>query len=257
MPTPPSWRRRACRPVPVVLGTLRWPSTRRAPTLASTSARSTARRLRLTRLRSEGQPHARTLARAPTPLHASHDVHPISRPLGARSLPSNACVPGRGRTSRSRRTCRSSRRGPTSCATRSGRTWRTTRSRYAPARMRGVGLPPRVRARRPSPADDARGSRPTPRRQVSADSIHILKHHGSYMQQNRDLKKKSDRDSSYQFMLRLKVPVGEVPASLFRELDDLSNQYGQGDLRATTRQAFQLHGVVKKHLKHPQKKSLK
>jgi len=40
---------------------------------------------------------------------------------------------------------------------------------------------------------------------VSKDSIHILKHHGSYMQQNRDLKKKSERDQSYQFMLRLKV----------------------------------------------------
>eukprot|EP00967_Tisochrysis_lutea_P043240 scaffold52223_cov30-Tisochrysis_lutea.AAC.2 len=40
---------------------------------------------------------------------------------------------------------------------------------------------------------------------VSKDAIHILKHHGSYMQQNRDLKKKADRDQSYQFMLRLKV----------------------------------------------------
>jgi len=85
---------------------------------------------------------------------------------------------------------------------------------------------------------------------VSKDSIHILKHHGSYMQQNRDLKKKSEREKSYQFMLRLKVPVGEVPATLFRELDDLSNKHGQGDLRATTRQAFQLHGVVKGSLKH-------
>ena len=31
---------------------------------------------------------------------------------------------------------------------------------------------------------------------VSKDSIHILKHHGSYMQQNRELKKKADRDQS-------------------------------------------------------------
>jgi len=84
---------------------------------------------------------------------------------------------------------------------------------------------------------------------VSPDSIHILKHHGSYMQQNRDVKKKSERDQTYQFMLRLKMPVGEVPADLFRKLDDLSNKYGQGDLRATTRQAFQLHGVVKSNLK--------
>ena len=53
---------------------------------------------------------------------------------------------------------------------------------------------------------------------VSKDSVHILKHHGSYMQQNRDIKKKKERDQSYQFMLRLKVPVGEVPPTLFREL---------------------------------------
>eukprot|EP00965_Chrysotila_dentata_P190044 6173654-Pleurochrysis_carterae.AAC.5 len=84
---------------------------------------------------------------------------------------------------------------------------------------------------------------------VNKDTIHILKHHGSYMQQNRDLKKKAEREKSYQFMLRLKVPCGEVPAALFRELDDLSNKYGQGDLRATTRQAFQLHGVLKGDLK--------
>lgn len=84
---------------------------------------------------------------------------------------------------------------------------------------------------------------------VSKDSIHILKHHGSYMQQNRDLTKKSDREKSYQFMLRLKVPVGEVPPQLYKKLDDLSNTYGQGDLRATTRQAFQLHGVTKANLK--------
>ena len=84
---------------------------------------------------------------------------------------------------------------------------------------------------------------------VSKDSIHILKHHGSYMQQNRDLKKKAERDQSYQFMLRLKMPCGEVPGPLFRELDELSNKYGQGDLRATTRQAFQLHGVMKADLK--------
>lgn len=84
---------------------------------------------------------------------------------------------------------------------------------------------------------------------VSKDSIHILKHHGSYMQTNRDIKKKKERDLTYQFMLRLKMPCGEVPGPLFRELDDLSNKYGQGDLRATTRQAFQLHGVMKSDLK--------
>ena len=44
---------------------------------------------------------------------------------------------------------------------------------------------------------------------VSGDSIHILKHHGSYMQQDRSLKG-VDKKQSYQFMLRLKMPCGEV-----------------------------------------------
>merc|ERR1719201_2494611 len=83
---------------------------------------------------------------------------------------------------------------------------------------------------------------------VSKDSIHIPKHHGSYMQQDRSLKGK-DKAQSYQFMLRLKVPCGEIPGPLYAELDDISNKWGHGDLRATTRQAFQLHGVLKGNLK--------
>lgn len=50
-------------------------------------------------------------------------------------------------------------------------------------------------------------------------------------------------------MLRLKQPAGELPPQLYRLLDDLSNKYGQGDLRATTRQCFQIHGILKGDLK--------
>lgn len=80
---------------------------------------------------------------------------------------------------------------------------------------------------------------------VSKDAMQILKYHGSYMQSNRELKGKKD----FQFMLRLKQPAGELPADLYRLLDDLSANMGQGDLRATTRQCFQLHGIVKGNLK--------
>lgn len=65
------------------------------------------------------------------------------------------------------------------------------------------------------------------------------------MQSNREAKGKKD----YQFMLRLKQPAGELPAELFRLLDDLSANMGQGDLRATTRQCFQIHGILKGNLK--------
>ena len=50
-------------------------------------------------------------------------------------------------------------------------------------------------------------------------------------------------------MLRLKQPAGELPADLYRLLDDLSRDYGQGDLRMTTRQCFQMHGIRKGNLK--------
>ena len=72
-----------------------------------------------------------------------------------------------------------------------------------------------------------------------------MKYHGSYQQSNRELKGKKD----FQFMLRLKQPAGELPPDLYRLLDDLSANHGQGDLRATTRQCFQMHGILKGDLK--------
>ena len=80
---------------------------------------------------------------------------------------------------------------------------------------------------------------------ISKDAYQILKYHGSYMQSNREIKGKKD----YQFMLRLKQPAGELPADLYRLLDDLSRDCGQGDLRMTTRQCFQMHGIRKGNLK--------
>jgi sulfite reductase (ferredoxin) len=76
--------------------------------------------------------------------------------------------------------------------------------------------------------------------------MQILKYHGSYMQTDRE---KKGKPKDYQFMLRLKQPAGELPPDLFRLLDDLSANMGQGDLRATTRQCFQMHGIVKGDLK--------
>ena len=66
------------------------------------------------------------------------------------------------------------------------------------------------------------------------------------MQSDRE---KKGKPKDYQFMLRLKQPSGELPPQLFRLLDDLSREKGQGDLRATTRQCFQMHGILKGNLK--------
>ncbi len=80
------------------------------------------------------------------------------------------------------------------------------------------------------------------------DAVQLLKFHGSYQQDNRENRKKGE-GKDWQMMLRLRSPGGRIPATLFLALDDLSNQFGNGSLRATTRQAFQMHGVRKEHLR--------
>jgi hypothetical protein len=40
-----------------------------------------------------------------------------------------------------------------------------------------------------------------------------------------------------------------VPAALHMKLDELCDTYGMHNIRATTRQAYQLHGVMKSQLK--------
>ena len=80
------------------------------------------------------------------------------------------------------------------------------------------------------------------------EAVQILKFHGSYQQDNRDNRVKG-QEKDYRMMLRTRNPGGFIPPQLFLTLDKLSHEYGNGTLRVTTRQGFQLHGVLKKNLK--------
>jgi sulfite reductase (ferredoxin) len=82
----------------------------------------------------------------------------------------------------------------------------------------------------------------------SNDAIQILKFHGSYQQVDRDLQKPG-QEKPYQMMLRTRSPGGFIPPQLYLTLDRLASEYGNETLRATTRQGFQLHGILKKNLK--------
>ncbi|MDJ0845155.1 sulfite reductase, ferredoxin dependent [Crocosphaera sp.] len=82
----------------------------------------------------------------------------------------------------------------------------------------------------------------------SQDAVQILKFHGSYQQDNRDNRVKG-QEKDYQMMLRTRNPGGYISAQLYATLDDLSDEYGNHTLRVTTRQGFQLHGILKKNLK--------
>jgi sulfite reductase beta subunit-like hemoprotein len=98
-------------------------------------------------------------------------------------------------------------------------------------------------------ADDL--AKPTPN--FSDDSVQILKHHGSYQQDDRDTRterKKAGLDKDYKMMVRTKFPAGQLSAEQYLICDDLATKYGQDDMRITSRQDFQFHGVLKKNLRN-------
>ena len=85
----------------------------------------------------------------------------------------------------------------------------------------------------------------------SEEAAGILKFHGSYQQDDRDLRaqlKKEKKDRAYQFMVRVRIVGGKLTAGQFLACHELARTLGDGTLRITTRQEFQLHGVLKDDL---------
>lgn len=83
---------------------------------------------------------------------------------------------------------------------------------------------------------------------ISEDAVQLMKFHGSYMQDDRE-KRAFGSGKFYQFMMRTRQPAGIVTNQLYLAMDELADKYGNGTLRLTTRQAYQLHGVLKHDLK--------
>src|SRR3569623_856947 len=85
------------------------------------------------------------------------------------------------------------------------------------------------------------------------ESMQLLKHHGTYQQDDRDHRTASrssggKSDKAFMFMVRTRVPGGKLTSDqLLAELD-LCDELGNTTLRATTRQGLQLHGGVKENL---------
>lgn len=88
---------------------------------------------------------------------------------------------------------------------------------------------------------------------VSEDSYQLLKFHGSYQQDDRDLRrerKQQGLDRAWSFMVRTKFPGGRLTAEQYLVADELASTLANNTLRITTRQDFQFHGVGKSNLKH-------
>jgi sulfite reductase (NADPH) hemoprotein beta-component len=87
---------------------------------------------------------------------------------------------------------------------------------------------------------------------ISDDDGQLVKFHGMYLQDDRDLRAERTRkklEKAFSFMIRVRLPGGEVTPSQWLALDNLARTYANDTLRITTRQAFQLHGVIKSNLK--------
>ncbi len=85
------------------------------------------------------------------------------------------------------------------------------------------------------------------------DDVKILKFHGSYQQHDRDLekeRKKQKLEPLYQFFVRVRAAGGVVSTDQWLVLDKISEDYGNGTMKLTTRQSFQLHGILKHNLKN-------
>ena len=80
----------------------------------------------------------------------------------------------------------------------------------------------------------------------SEDDNQFLKFHGSYQQDDRDLRKTGKK---YIIMIRGRIPGGVMTAKQYGVFDALATQYGNDTLRITTRQSIQFHGIVKNYFR--------
>jgi sulfite reductase (NADPH) hemoprotein beta-component len=85
----------------------------------------------------------------------------------------------------------------------------------------------------------------------------LLKFHGITQQDDRDvrqLRKKEGKDRDWSFMLRLRMPGGRLSTEQWLKTEALADTFGNKTLKLTTRQAVQIHGVVKDNLKETMQK---
>src|SRR5437868_1455334 len=87
---------------------------------------------------------------------------------------------------------------------------------------------------------------------IVEDDQQLVKFHGMYLQDDRDLRAERGRkkmEKAFAFMLRVRISGGVLTPAQWLKLDSVARDYGNGTMRMTTRQTVQLHGVIKSNLK--------
>jgi len=86
---------------------------------------------------------------------------------------------------------------------------------------------------------------------ITADNQQLSKFHGMYLQDDRDVRagrRKKKLEKAYSFLIRVRMPGGVITPEQWLKMDWLADNYANSTLKLTTRQAFQLHGVIKRNL---------
>lgn len=87
----------------------------------------------------------------------------------------------------------------------------------------------------------------------SSDNAQLIRFHGMYQQDDRDVRvERSEQklEPLINMMLRCRLPGGVITPKQWMAIDNFSNQHTlYGTIRLTTRQTFQLHGLLKPKLK--------
>lgn len=87
---------------------------------------------------------------------------------------------------------------------------------------------------------------------IVEDDQQLVKFHGMYMQDDRDLRSERMRkkmEKAFSFMIRVRMPGGVVTPAQWLAIDHIARTYGNDTMRLTTRQTVQLHGIIKSNLK--------
>jgi sulfite reductase (NADPH) hemoprotein beta-component len=87
---------------------------------------------------------------------------------------------------------------------------------------------------------------------IAPADTHLIKFHGMYQQTDRDLdkeRKTQKLEPFYSFLIRVRIPGGVVTPKQWLQMDALAGEFANGTLKITTRQTFQLHGVIKQNLR--------
>ncbi|KAJ7197260.1 hypothetical protein GGX14DRAFT_472042 [Mycena pura] len=87
---------------------------------------------------------------------------------------------------------------------------------------------------------------------LAVSDTQLTKFHGIYQQDDRDIRDERQVqgvEPAYAFMIRVRMPGGVCKPEQWLQMDQIADEHGNGTFKITTRQTFQFHGVIKRHLK--------